>query len=180
MLSVIGARKRSIDQSTRRAGSITVRSPLRDERRAQPHAYRCRHTARISFPAASASRSSSTWLVDAHFNESIRIPLRSAGPGGRMSDRSPKIIETAYPQLNRSTPRDIVRDMGEGHRARPAQILLTVDETADLLRTTRRAIYAMIERRQLPGVIRIRRRVLLRTSELLDWLDQKRAPSPEE
>jgi excisionase family DNA binding protein len=41
-------------------------------------------------------------------------------------------------------------------------VLLTVDEAADLLRTTRRAIYAMIERRQLPGVIRLRRRVLLR------------------
>lgn len=36
--------------------------------------------------------------------------------------------------------------------------LLTVDEAAKLLRTTRRAIYAMLERRQLPGVIRIRRR----------------------
>ena len=36
-------------------------------------------------------------------------------------------------------------------------VLLTVDEAADLLRTTRRAIYAMIERRQLPGVIRLRR-----------------------
>ena len=59
-------------------------------------------------------------------------------------------------------------------------VLLTVDEAADLLRTTRRALYAMIERRQLPGVIRIRRRVLLRADDLLDWLDQKRAPSPEE
>ena len=59
-------------------------------------------------------------------------------------------------------------------------VLLTVDEAAELLRTTRRAIYAMIERRQLPGVIRIRRRVLLRADDLLDWLDQKRAPSPEE
>ena len=59
-------------------------------------------------------------------------------------------------------------------------VLLTVDEAADLLRTTRRAIYAMIERRQLPGVIRVRRRVLVRADDLLDWLDQKRAPSPEE
>ena len=56
-------------------------------------------------------------------------------------------------------------------------ILLTVGDAADLLRTTRRAIYAMLERRQLPGVIRIRRRVLIRSSELLEWLDQKRAPS---
>jgi len=59
-------------------------------------------------------------------------------------------------------------------------VLLTVDEAAELLRTTRRAIYAMIERRQLPGVIHVRRRVLLRADDLLDWLDQKRAPSPEE
>lgn len=59
-------------------------------------------------------------------------------------------------------------------------VLLTADEAADLLRTTRRAVYAMIERRQLPGVIRIRRRVLLRADDLLHWLDQKRAPSPEE
>jgi excisionase family DNA binding protein len=60
------------------------------------------------------------------------------------------------------------------------EFLLTVDEAADLLRTTRRAIYAMVERRHLPGVIRIRRRVLLRADDLLHWLDQKRAPSPEE
>ena len=59
-------------------------------------------------------------------------------------------------------------------------VLLTIDDAADLLRTTRRAIYAMIERRQLPGVIRVRRRVLLRADDLLDWLDQKRAPSPKE
>jgi excisionase family DNA binding protein len=65
-------------------------------------------------------------------------------------------------------------------RRGPLPILLTVDEAADLLRTTRRAIYAMIERRQLPGVIRIRRRVLLRADDLLHWLDQKRAPSLEE
>jgi excisionase family DNA binding protein len=62
----------------------------------------------------------------------------------------------------------------------PLPVLLTVDEAAALLRTTRRAIYAMVERRQLPGVIRVRRRVLLRADDLLDWLDQKRAPSPEE
>jgi len=56
-------------------------------------------------------------------------------------------------------------------------LLLTVDEAATALRTTRRAIYAMIERGQLPGVTRIGRRVLLRRDDLLHWLDQKRAPS---
>lgn len=56
-------------------------------------------------------------------------------------------------------------------------ILLTVDDAAQLLRTTDRAIYAMIERHQLPGVIRIGRRVLFRSAVLLDWLHQKSAPS---
>ncbi|MCC6163682.1 MAG: helix-turn-helix domain-containing protein [Acidobacteria bacterium] len=59
-------------------------------------------------------------------------------------------------------------------------VLLTVDEAAALLRTTRRAMYAMVERRQLPGVVRIRRRVLFRTEALLDWVDQKSAPLPKE
>jgi excisionase family DNA binding protein len=59
-------------------------------------------------------------------------------------------------------------------------MLFTVDDAANLLRTTRRAIYAMLERRQLPGVIRIRRRVLIRSAELLEWLNQKRAPSLKE
>ena len=65
-------------------------------------------------------------------------------------------------------------------RAAALPVLLTVDEAADLLRTTRRAIYAMIARRQLPGVVRIRRRVLVRADDLLHWLDQKRASSPKE
>ena len=56
-------------------------------------------------------------------------------------------------------------------------LLLTVDEAAELLRTTKRAIYAMIERRQLPGIVRIGRRVLVRTDDLLHWLNQKSAPS---
>lgn len=59
-------------------------------------------------------------------------------------------------------------------------VLLTVDEAAALLRTTRRAMYAMVERRQIPGVVRIRRRVLFRTDALLDWVDQKSAPLPKE
>ena len=63
---------------------------------------------------------------------------------------------------------------------RTLPILLTVDEAADLLRTTRRAIYAMVARGQLPGVVRVRRRVLVRTDALLHWLEQRCAPSSEE
>lgn len=56
-------------------------------------------------------------------------------------------------------------------------ILLTVADAAQLLRTTDRAIYAMVERRQIPGLVRIGRRVLFRSADLLDWLNQKSAPS---
>ena len=58
--------------------------------------------------------------------------------------------------------------------------LLTVDEAAALLRTSRRAIYAMVERRQIPGVIRLQRRLLFRADHLLHWLEQKSAPLPKE
>jgi excisionase family DNA binding protein len=68
----------------------------------------------------------------------------------------------------------------ESRSATPLPMLLTIEEAADLLRTTRRAVYAMVARRQLPGVVRIRRRVLVRSADLLDWLYQKRAPLPEE
>ncbi len=56
-------------------------------------------------------------------------------------------------------------------------IFLTPDEVADLLRTSRKAIYVKVERRQLPGVTRLGRRVLIRTTTLLDWLDQQSSPS---
>ena len=62
----------------------------------------------------------------------------------------------------------------------PLPVLLTADETADLLRTTRIAVYAMVARRQIPGVTRLGRRVLFRTQDLLQWLDQNRAPSPKD
>jgi excisionase family DNA binding protein len=39
-------------------------------------------------------------------------------------------------------------------------MLLTVGEVAVLLRTSGKAIYAMVERRQLPGVTRLDRRIL--------------------
>ncbi len=57
---------------------------------------------------------------------------------------------------------------------------LTTTEVAGLLRTSQKATYAMIARGQLPGVVRIGRRVLVHADELVDWLDQKRTPSLEE
>jgi excisionase family DNA binding protein len=82
-------------------------------------------------------------------------------------------VEHATSAERENTSRSLQR-----HQVLP--MLLTVDEAADVLRTTRRAIYAMIERGQLPGVVRIRRRVLLRADALLHWLEQKSAPSLEE
>jgi excisionase family DNA binding protein len=70
------------------------------------------------------------------------------------------------------------REHGVSRRGLP--LFLNVVEAAELLRTTRRAIYPMSERRQLPGVVRLRRRVLFRADDLLDWRDPERAPSPGE
>jgi excisionase family DNA binding protein len=58
-------------------------------------------------------------------------------------------------------------------------VLLTPTEVAELLRTSRKAIYTMVERAQLPGIVRIGRRVLVREDALLDWLGQKSTPSLE-
>ena len=59
-------------------------------------------------------------------------------------------------------------------------LLLTPEEAGELLRTSRKGVYAMIDRGQLPGVTRVGRRVLIRSRELLDWLDHNRTPSPKE
>jgi excisionase family DNA binding protein len=49
-------------------------------------------------------------------------------------------------------------------------LLLTVDEAADLLRCTRRAIYSRLARGQLAGAIRLGRRILFRRAVLLAGL----------
>ena len=64
-------------------------------------------------------------------------------------------------------------------RERPYHLpaLLTSGEVAALLRTTRKAVYAMVARRQLPGVVRLGRRVLFRQDAVVEFLRQKSAPS---
>jgi excisionase family DNA binding protein len=64
------------------------------------------------------------------------------------------------------------------HAAYDEPLLLTVDETASFLRTTRKAVYALIERGQLAGVVRLGRRVLVRRDQLLSSLTEKRTASP--
>ena len=61
----------------------------------------------------------------------------------------------------------------------PHSSLLTPAEVGVLLRTSRKAVYAMIERDQLPGIVRIGRRVLIDQCSLLDWLRQKSTASSE-
>ena len=55
----------------------------------------------------------------------------------------------------------------------------TADQVAEALCTTRKAVYAMVERGQIPGVVRIGRRVLFQQQTLVDWLGQKSQPSLE-
>ena len=62
-------------------------------------------------------------------------------------------------------------------RVETPSVLLTPGEVALLLRTSRKAVYSLIERGALPGVVRIGRRVLVRRRDLLDWLDHTCAPS---
>ena len=57
--------------------------------------------------------------------------------------------------------------------AEPMPLLLTVPEVADVLRTSPKAVYSMAERGQLPGVVRLGRRLLIRRSDLLLFLDHK-------
>ena len=65
---------------------------------------------------------------------------------------------------------------GPGHESSStgpvAPLLMTTNEMADLLRTSRTAIYAMVGREQLPGVVRIGRRVLFRRADVMKWLAQ--------
>lgn len=56
--------------------------------------------------------------------------------------------------------------------------LLTVEETAAILRTTTNAIYTMASRAKLPGAVHIGRRLLVRRSEFLHFLNEGRVPPP--
>ncbi len=60
-----------------------------------------------------------------------------------------------------------------------SRALLTADETARFLRTTRKAIYAMAERGNLPGAVHVGRRLLVLREKLLSSLLEKCVPSPE-
>jgi excisionase family DNA binding protein len=123
-------------------------------------------------------------------DEAITLPM--FGAPGRFNPG--KIENTSRPQRSLSVRHHSAwRDSPPPHaaRAKPAGSmrpsaldgttgpeLLTAEEAAAALRTSRKAIYAMAERHQLPGVTRIGRRLLVRRDALLSWLDERRAASP--
>jgi excisionase family DNA binding protein len=84
----------------------------------------------------------------------MRVSKRAMSPGGSNRGRSDATGTTV--QLPR---------------------LLRVEEVADLLRTSRKAVYCMIHRGEVPGVIRVNRRVLVDARALVSWLDQRLAAS---
>jgi excisionase family DNA binding protein len=57
-------------------------------------------------------------------------------------------------------------------------ILLTPDEVAGILRTSKKAIYVMAQRGQLPGVVRVGRRLLFDQSDLVRFLAEQSKPLP--
>lgn len=57
--------------------------------------------------------------------------------------------------------------------------LVTADEVAGWLRTTRKAIYAKAERGSLPGATYIGRRLYFLRSDLLRCVEQGRVPDME-
>jgi excisionase family DNA binding protein len=91
------------------------------------------------------------------------VPVAPSGLNGLLSTAGARKHEPSAAQSGDSLP-----------------LLLTPREAASVLRVTAKAIYTMIERGQLPGVIRVGRRLRIDTRVLLHWLDRKCAPSPKE
>lgn len=91
----------------------------------------------------------------------------------------------AQQQLPRTVPSECVTECRIRRRTRrhahspgePLPQLATVADVAEMLRTSTKAIYAMVDRGQLPGVVRVGRRLLFRREELVHWVDHKCAPS---
>ena len=103
----------------------------------------------------------------------------------RLSSSRPHALSRSDPTLvTRTSGSDggSFRGSGMARRQEPSASpsFLIPDEVAEILRTTRTAIYAMNGRGQLPGATRIGRRLLFRRDVLLSWLDQKRTPSPKQ
>jgi excisionase family DNA binding protein len=58
--------------------------------------------------------------------------------------------------------------------------LLTPEELASIIKVSRRALYSMCDRGEVPGIIRIGRRLRFDAQLIRIWLDESRASSPKE
>ena len=90
---------------------------------------------------------------------------RTSRPRPRVATSTPAHTTPASPPA--SSPSDVPR----------VPHLMTVDEVAEMLRTTRKAVYALIYKGALPGVIRLSRRLLIDRGDLVEWLDRSRTVS---
>jgi excisionase family DNA binding protein len=102
-------------------------------------------------------------MDDRRYNSKTDRTERCKSPVQQKTDRT----EGNYPH----------QQMNNTRRTATLPILMTPNEVADLLRTSRAAIYAMNERGRLPGATRIGTRLLFRRNDLIEWLDQNRVPS---
>lgn len=59
-------------------------------------------------------------------------------------------------------------------------LLLTADEVAAILRTSREVVYEMNRKHRIPGALRIGRKLLFRRDRLLHWLRESSVSSLEE
>ena len=112
--------------------------------------------------------------MSAAFRTRARALQQAASGSEEPESAAGGAVEERRPRRGKSDAGERLERAGDNAAAMGLPILLTVDETARLLRTTRRAIYVMAERRLLPGVTRIGRRMLIRSSDLLRWLDANR------
>jgi excisionase family DNA binding protein len=87
----------------------------------------------------------------------------------RLASRSKDQRALAPPEWRalRSPSSDARQTVIMASRSASPPVLLTIAETAALLRTTPKAVYTMIERGRLDGVVRVGRRVLVNRERLM-------------
>ena len=110
--------------------------------------------------------------------DEVSVAFAQSGDSARKNPPSPP---NPLPSSHGSEPvRERATSTDRGSGSENLAPLLTVDEVSALLRTSAKSVYSMIERAQLPGVTRLGRRLLIRRDDLVRWLDESRASSPEE
>lgn len=94
--------------------------------------------------------------------------------------RGPKTGPSKTSELSFAPRETGVQTPGSGIECRdPEQLpwLLTTEHVAAFLHTSRGAVYGMIERGQIPGVVRIGRKLRVRRDDLVAWLRESSDPS---